>query len=110
MATSDRELNEALGGCSIAITGTIASFAVCLYTAFVAMMLWTWFITPLFSIPTPNFAMVYGLVMLVGLVTHQIPRGRLGSDDDMGLWTLSFVRAVANSLILLCGYIAHLLA
>lgn len=66
------------------ITSTLVGF----YTVFVLMELWNWFAVPLLHAPEASYWLIYGLSMLIGLVT-----GSGGQDDPAHerRWTMLFI-------------------
>jgi hypothetical protein len=65
-------------------TSTLVGF----YTVFVMMQLWNWFAVPLLHAPEASYWLIYGLSMLVGLVTGA------GEQDDPAReqrWNILFI-------------------
>lgn len=56
-------------GCLKSLVNLGLSFVVGFYTAFVLMMLWDWFITPAFHVTEIGYFNVYGLVLVVRLLS-----------------------------------------
>jgi hypothetical protein len=58
----------------VLVIGSIVGSIVGLYTTFLIENLWNWFATSAFHVPEMSFWGMYGLVLLVGLFTTEVPR------------------------------------
>jgi hypothetical protein len=53
-----------------------------LWSGFVLSVMWKWFIAGAFGLPQIGVAQAIGVSLVVGMLTHQRPRG--DGDDDFG--------------------------
>ncbi|HLZ52113.1 MAG TPA: hypothetical protein VKP61_15305 [Candidatus Acidoferrum sp.] len=116
-----------------------ASTVVGFYIVFVLMELWNWFAVPLLRVPEANYWHIYGLYLMLGLLTSSadnpaderrwnillivldacIPEHKAKDvreetrSEAEGIWSdirlLLFSRVVGSSLTLGLGFVVHLL-
>lgn len=77
------------------------------YNGLVLMKLWDWFITPTFSVVSPNLFICMGLFGLAGLFRYKPKKEEYSFEQDL---QNILNRAIALSGALLIGYLLHLLA
>jgi hypothetical protein len=115
----------------------IIGIALKLYTTFVLQNLWNWFVVPAFQIPSISFWLMYGVLLLIGLVfprsdlaqesrwertfmvLHEcIPEDRREAVNEkvkesaqVGLMVLSetFNTLIGNTVILMIGFVVYVL-
>ena len=86
-----------------------------LLRGWVFLMLWSWFVTPVFNLPALNLAVSVGLCTLIGFFTSalgvdvsRIKQSVLDMDQNK-LYIESVISSILWSLIALgTGFIAHL--
>ena len=79
-------------------------FFVALLNTFVMSCLWTWFLTPIFIIAAPSFALLYGFMLTV---SYLIPTHKkdINSENIPDVIATSITKAL---VFLAFGYIIHL--
>lgn len=104
MRDFEKFLRNALGNC-VLVSAYVALAALAVVTrGFCLQQLWSWFLTPAIAIAAPSVALCMGLV----LTLHYLFRPRRAPDEHM--LTLLGRAAVEFCLVLLLGYLVHLLA
>lgn len=92
------------------------AFLAAIYYAFVAVTLWGWFAVPL-GAPVIGLANMYGLSLIASLplmgtsiLTAEI-HNKVAVDEDIDVITRgiirAFVGALAGTMVLILGWIAH---
>lgn len=85
------------------LIGTLV-FVALVWRAYVLVVLWGWFVTPMFHLAVPSLHVAVGLIAITSLLTHENTGGS-GKTDS---W-VSFTNVFLNpALLLLVGWIATL--
>lgn len=71
--------------------------------AWVLSKLWTWFVTPIFGIETPALPLLFGLSLIVSLMTHQTQPNCTKDKDKENLHNLGVF--ASPFFTLLVGYL-----
>lgn len=85
------------------ILAMLMSMAFSLGDAMVFMLLWGWFIVPLFAFPALPYLAAVGVMMTVQYVCHADPHGQ-GDLDDIDWEDLISVRIMKIVLFLVGGF------
>lgn len=88
----------------------VLSFIAGVYSAFVFLMLYTWFGVPVFNLPSINIWQGLGIVYLVRFATHQKPC----KEEPKRQALESFLEALSYSVVystvtLFFGFLIHLI-
>lgn len=107
--------NEMNTGMAIAmITGVVIGIAGLLVISsilngFVLVILWSWFIVPVFELPSLTIPYAIGLAMIASFLTYQW-KADPENKEKMTALTLLGVAIFRPLLTLLFGYIVHMFA
>lgn len=88
---------------SVILGSSVLLFGLAVFNTFVLYLLWGWFLTPVFHVATPSFALLYGLMLLVSY-THPIRK----EDSESGVADKIAASLAKSCVFLLVGYIVHL--
>jgi len=87
-----------------------------LYTTWVASVLWSWFITPIFGMNVPSFWLLYGALIFWHHISLRITHvdlmhaAQLESEEKDALpYILAMAHVGLGTMWLLTGWIVHLL-
>jgi fluoride ion exporter CrcB/FEX len=100
-------------GCTLAIltlvVGGVGYFAL----ALVVGQMWDWYVTPIFGIARPDYALLVGLCVLVGYITNSTRMAETISlkKEQVGAWlsffALFYDALISPFIILLIGWLVH---
>lgn len=86
-----------------AVFAITLAFPIGLYNAYVMQQVWTWFVTPTFSVAAPSVLMLWGMSYLVYLTTARV------SQDEMSL-TFAVAASISKiSIGWLMAFTIHLM-
>lgn len=86
----------------IVMVGSFAFlFGMALFNTYVLACLWEWFLTPIFHIDVPKFALLYGFMLVIGFL---MPYRKTGDVEMSDLISHSVAKAL---VFLLFGWIVH---
>lgn len=75
------------------------------------LVLWAWFVVPVFGLPALSIAQAYGLALLVGLRTHRGAKADKETDGFAMVLGRAFLGApFIAGLVLLVGYVVKIWA
>lgn len=101
-----KELTSALGT-MVFVFGII--FLGAIWSSYVMALLWEWFLTPVFAVPVPGLATIFGLVVMFRLASLK-PKYNESTENKNKNKYLKFLGAVFGTplVFLFFGWIAHL--
>lgn len=89
-------------GIGILIAGFVTAAFLVIYKAMIAAYLWAWFVVPL-GLPTISTAWMYGLILLIQLITYDPSATR-----KKGEWFETLFGAFFGwNIVWLIGYLVH---
>lgn len=94
------------------VLGLMSGLPVTLYAAFLAHRMWTWFVQPLTSQPTPSLLIMAGLLTLVRVATYRLDTHEDSDEQKQrrrGVLTLTGLSLLILSFFWLIGWVIHLL-
>lgn len=96
----------------VLIVALLLTLPVTVWRAYVAGILWVWFVTPAFGLPAPPLWIMAGLFLMVHM-THQWNIKQATDDlktDGQRAGVMLFMSVLGPALTLFFGWLIHLLA
>lgn len=90
-------------------TAVIITIPAALWSAFVAIVLWGWFVTPWIGIAAPDVMRMCGLILLARMPFAKIDSGT-GEPTIVKVWSAIIFSVVYPALVLLIGWVFHLIS
>jgi hypothetical protein len=78
------------------------------WTSFVASVLWSWFVTPVFQVNAPGLATMYGIILFVKLVSYKDLNSNVETNKKKDYSKRVVFNLIFPTVMLLFGWIAHL--
>lgn len=108
-----KETDKIYEGCTLFVLTVVVAIVSYFVLALVVGQMWDWYVTPVFSIARPDYALLVGLCILVGYITNNT-----GASQSVGIkketvspWTtfgaLFYDALIAPFMILLVGWLVH---
>jgi hypothetical protein len=110
---SDKAAEKLAEGCTLLFLSLFVGVVSYFVLAFVVGQMWDWYVTPVFDIARPDYALLVGLCVLVGYITnHTSMAETIGiKKEKVGSWltfgAMFYDSLVAPFMILLVGWIVH---
>ena len=110
---NNSETGKLAEGCMLLFLTVIVAAVSYFMLAFVVGQMWDWYVSPVFDIARPSYALLVGLCILAGFITNSTSMsGTIGiKKETVGSWlllgALFYDSLVAPLMILFVGWVVH---
>jgi len=106
--TPEERTLDAIGWLVSYITGWLVFIPTYLFRGYVVMVLWGWFITPVFGKEPPAFILCAGLVLFFQSLRFMPFEYKEDISVPKKMWVLNVVNYISSATCLFVGWLLHL--